>query len=104
MTPTTISSSMPCVSILAWPESPPGDGGGVSATRPALFGRSSKRSVVVRGGDAIAETDCECEWVRLIFFAGWWASLVEGGERADRDAPGSWMPSDGSDSDLRRVL
>jgi hypothetical protein len=104
ITPTTISSSMPCVSILACPDSPPGDGGGVSATRPALLGRcSSKRSVEGLGGDAMDEVELEC--VRLTFFAGcWWASLVEGGERADRAAPGRWMPSDGSDSDLRRVL
>jgi hypothetical protein len=102
MTPTTISSSMPCVSTFVCPDSPPGDGGGVSATRPALFGRcSSKRNVMVRGGDVQDVSEFEC--VRLTFFAGW-ASLVEGGERADREAPGRWMPSDGSDSDLRRVL
>lgn len=104
MTPTTISSSMPCVSTFACPDSPPGDGGGVSATRPELLGRcSSKRRARARGGDVIEDVEFEC--VRLTFFAGWWASLDEGGERADeRAAPGRWMPSDGSESDLRRVL
>jgi hypothetical protein len=70
ITPTTISSSMPWVSIFVCPEWPPGEGGGVSATRPALFGRcSSKRRVVVRGGEVMDEV--ELEWVRLTFFAGW---------------------------------
>jgi hypothetical protein len=75
----------------------------VSATRPELFGReSSKRSAIERGGDVMADVELEC--VRLTFFAGG-ASLVEGGERADdREAPGRWMPSDGNDSDFRRVL
>jgi hypothetical protein len=49
--------------------------------------------------------DVELECVRLTFFAGCCASLVEGGERADeREAPGRWMPSDGSDNDFLRVL
>lgn len=104
ITPTTISSSMPWVSTLVCPDSPPGEGGGVSATRPELFGReSSKRSAIERCGDAM--DDVELEWVRLTFFAGCCVSLVEGGERADeREAPGRWMPSDGSDSDFLRVL
>lgn len=86
------------------PDSPPGDGGGVSATRPELLGRcSSRRNADGRGGDAGAdEREPECE--RFCFFATCWPSLVEGGERVVRGAPGSWMPSDGSDRDLRRVL
>ena len=95
---------MPWVSTFACLDSPPGDGGGVSATRPEDFGRdSSKRRAIGRDGEKMADVELEC--VRLTFFAGWWASLVEGGERADdREAPGRWMPSDGSDNDLRRVL
>ncbi len=83
---------------------PPGEGGGVSATRPELLGRrSSKRNVRARGGD-VRKEETEPEWERLGFFVTGWPSLVEGGERADREAPGSCMPSEGSDSDLRRVL
>lgn len=105
ITPTTIVSSMPWVSTFVWPDSPPGDGGGVSATRPELFGRSSKRSVEGRGGEAgVDEVELALECVRFCFFATCWPSLEEGGERADRGAPGTFMPRDGSDSDLRRVL
>ena len=95
---------MPWVSIFVVPDSPPGEGGGVSATRPELLGRcSSKRNVDGRGGDGSAdESEPECE--RFCFLAACWLSLVEGGERADRGPPGSCMPSDGSDSDFRRVL
>lgn len=46
--------------------------------------------------------DPECE--RFCFFAGCWRSVVEGGERADRGAPGIAMPKDGSERDFRRVL
>jgi hypothetical protein len=69
ITPTTISSSIPWVSILVVPDSPPGDGGGVSATRPELLGRcSSKRSAAGRCGDGSAdEREPECE--RFCFFA-----------------------------------
>lgn len=102
MTPTTISSSMPCVSTFVCPDAPPGDGGGVSAARPALFGRwSSKRSVVVRGGDVSEASEFEC--VRFTFLAAC-ESLVEGGERGAREAPGMWMPMDGRDRLFRRVL
>lgn len=90
---------------------PPGEGGGVcAAARPELLGRwSSKRSGRVRRGllGAGVETlEEDGEWVRFTLFAGgeWRPSAVEGGERAGRGPPGSWMPSDGSDSDLRRVL
>jgi hypothetical protein len=90
---------------------PPGDGGGVcapAAARPALLDASSKRSDCEREGDveSVLVEDVEIECVRLTFFVGGECepSLVEGGERADRGAPGSAMPSDGSDSDLRRVL
>lgn len=102
MTPTTTVSSMPWVSTFVCLDSPPGDGGGVS-TRPWLERRSSKRSVAVRGGEVGGEAVVlECE--RFCLFATWWASVCEGGERAERGAPGTAMPSDGSDSDLRRVL
>lgn len=69
MTPTTIVSSMPCVSTFVCPDSPPGDGGGVS-TRPELLGRSSKRIVEGRGGLFGGETVEDIECVRLTFFAG----------------------------------
>lgn len=96
-------SSMPWVSTFC-PDWPPGDGGGECGTRPALLlGRSSKRSVGNRGGDpGVEPEEPECE--RFCFFATCWRSAVVGGERADRGAPGSCMPSDGSDSDFRRVL
>ena len=49
MTPTTISSLIPSVSILLRVEGPPGDGGGVCsyAARPLLFGRSAKETFLV---------------------------------------------------------
>ena len=104
ITPTTMMSSMPWVSTFVCPDSPPGDGGGVSATRPALLlGRSSKRSDDNRGGVVgVEEMEPECE--RLIFFATCSESAVVGGDRAARGPPGSAIPSDGSDSDFRRVL
>lgn len=105
MTPTTISSSMPCVSTLAEPGSRPGEGGGVCATRPELFGRCSSkaRSGSVFAGDVSDDAlDPECE--RFCFFAGCCMSMVEGGERAGRGAPGMAMPSEGSERDFRRVL
>lgn len=76
----------------------------MSATRPALLlGRSSKRMAGKRGGEGgVEDVEPECE--RLIFFATCWLSAVVGGERADRGPPGNVMPSDGSDSDFRRVL
>src|SRR5262245_52056101 len=92
MTPTTIVSSMPWVSTFVCLDSPPGDGGGVSATRPWLFGRSSKRSVAGRGGEAGVEAE-ELECDRFCFFAMCCVSGFEGGERADRGAPGTAMPS-----------
>lgn len=104
MTPTTISSSMPCVSTLACAESPPGEGGGVSASRPELFGRCSSKARSGRVFDGEVSDDVldpECE--RFCFFAGCCMS-VEGGERADRGAPGIAMPRDGSERDFRRVL
>jgi hypothetical protein len=60
---------MPWVSTFADAELPPGDGGGVSATRPELLGRCSlKRNVDGRGGDGSAdESEPECE--RFCFFA-----------------------------------
>jgi hypothetical protein len=69
ITPTTISSSMPWVSTFADPDSPPGDGGGVSTTRPELLGLcSSKRKAEGRGGDGSAdESEPECE--RFCFLA-----------------------------------
>ena len=88
ITPTTMVSSIPSVSTFVCPDSPPGDGGGVfSAIRPALFGRSSrKRMVVVRGGLAgVGEVELEvCD--RLIFFEGGCCcccspGTVAGGER-----------------------
>jgi hypothetical protein len=98
-------SSMPCVSTFVCPDCPPGDGGGVSATRVALFGGVSKRNVEGRGGLFGVEALEVIECVRFCRFAeGCWPSAVEGGERADRGPPGKAMPSDGSDSDLRRVL
>jgi hypothetical protein len=76
-----------------------------------LGGSSLKRSEDGRGGVLGVETvevDDECD--RLTFFAAGWCSLDVvaelGGERWDdaRELLGSWMPSNGSDSDLRRVL
>lgn len=60
---------MPWVSIFVVPDSPPGEGGGVSATWPELLGRcSSKRSDEGRGGDGgTDESEPECE--RFCFFA-----------------------------------
>ncbi len=48
MTPVTISSLIPSVSILLWP-SAPGEGGGVCsyAFLPLLFGRSAKETALV---------------------------------------------------------
>jgi hypothetical protein len=62
---------MPWVSTFVWAESPPGDGGGVSATRPAVLGRSSKRSVMGRGGElGVGEFEAvELEWARFCRFA-----------------------------------
>jgi hypothetical protein len=106
MTPTTMSSSMPWVSTLARSGTPPGEGGGVSTVRPALLGRcSSRRRAVGRGGDARGEElELEPEWERLSFFATCWPSTRAGGEREERGAPGRAMPSEGSESDFRRVL
>lgn len=99
---------MPSVSTFDSANIPPGDGGGVCATaRTALRESSLRRSGSGRGGEAERLVgDVEIEWVRLIFFVGGecWLSLVEGGERADREPPGSVMPSDDSDTDFRRVL
>ena len=105
MTPTTISSSMPWVSTFACPDSPPGEGGGVSATRPELLGRCSSRARNGRVFDGdVSENVLEPECDRFCFFAGCWRSAIEGGERADRGPPGIAMPRDGSESDFRRVL
>ena len=77
MTPTTISSLIPSVSILALP-SAPGDGGGVSlyTALPLLLGRSAKETFLVdepvddRGRDVMmGEGACdECD--RLTFLVG----------------------------------
>jgi hypothetical protein len=112
ITATTIVSSMPSVSTFVCAACPPGDGGGVcAAARLALWGVSSNRRVNGRDGlfdvgvEALETEPDEC--ARFTFFAGGecrWLSVVEGGERADRGPPGNAMPSDGRDSDLRRVL
>jgi len=112
ITPTTISSLIPSVSTFVCPDSPSGDGGGVSATRPAGFGCSLlNRKDEGRGGVVGVETFEVAECDRLTFFEGGWCSpeteAEEGGEGRcddDRELFGSWIPSDGSDSDLRRVL
>lgn len=107
ITATTMVSSMPSVSTLVSANIPPGDGGGVcAATRPVLLDPFSMRSGSERGGEVASlsdEDEVETECVRLTFFEGG-ESAADGGERADRGAPGSAMPSEGSDSDLRRVL
>lgn len=100
MTAATISSSISEVSTFAGPESPPGEGGGVSARRPELLGRwSSKRRGVCCGGDM--DIDEELEWERFCFFATCCPSLVVGGERMGR---GNVIPSMGSERDFLRVL
>lgn len=49
MTPTTMSSLIPSVSIVLRDDGPPGDGGGVCsyAALPLLFGRSAKETFFV---------------------------------------------------------
>lgn len=113
MTATTISSSMPSVSILGGPlQSAPGEGGGVfSATLPALFGRSSRilRGCCLEGLLTAMLSEELLEGERFIFLDGGCPSLtgvIVGGERCEEalELFGTWMPSDSSDSDLRRVL
>lgn len=119
ITPTTISSFMPSVSILKAPAS----GGGVAstpaATRAAFRGCSSltaggddlETEVEETGDNGSSPTD-ECD--RFIFLLGCCCSessaggvvAEAGGERWDDDRAllGTWMPSDVSDTDFRRVL
>lgn len=116
ITPVTISSLIPSVSIFASPTAP-GEGGGVwsKVTLPLLLGRSTKETSLAGGadadgfdgdvGDGVAEV---C--VRLIFFAGGCCGVsvvfgsLEGGERCARELLGSWMPREGRERDFRRVL
>lgn len=107
MTPTTIVSSMPCVSTFVCPDAPPGEGGGVKAILPELFGRSLRWRDMGREGEGGVVVECD---LLTLLDGGCWGCMgsvvvvVAGGERADRGPPGTAMPSDGSDSDLRRVL
>ena len=76
MTPITISSLIPSVSILLRVEGP-GEGGGVCsyAALPLLFGRSAKETFLVmdavrgRGGE-VGEGVCDVWCDRLTLFAG----------------------------------
>lgn len=122
ITASTISSLMPSKSIsrLGVPSSSTrsasGDGGGVCSYFSMLFAAGSGFD----GGDM-----CDCDWDCgfddaaacdcFNFLSGGWSDggVDEGGERfaaaaaaAAREAcvTGRWMPSDGSDSDFRRVL
>jgi hypothetical protein len=101
---------MPSVSILNPPVSP-GDGGGVvSATRPA--GRSSLNFGTTGCDGVVGDSGREpavCD--RFNFFEGGCSSpggVVEGagGERCEDDLElfGTWMPSNDSETDFRRVL
>lgn len=126
MTPTTISSLMPSVSILKAPPS----GGGVASTPAATRAGFCDWSCLLKtGGDALeadveeagdrgSSMDDECDL--LIFLDGccccwWWSdessagvvvAAEAGGERWDDDRAllGTWMPSCDSETDLRRVL
>ena len=110
ITPTTIVSSMPWVSTFVWPDTPPGEGGGVKAILPALLGRSSMRMEMDREGEGGVVVECD---LLTLFCGGCWGCMgsvvvvvvaVEGGERAGLGPPGTEMPNEGRDSDLRRVL
>lgn len=102
MTPSTISSLIPAMSISfaldARSSSPSasGDGGGVCSYLTTGFGVRSRRN----GGDIGAGDTDPCD--RFIFFAGGCSEtgVVAGGERVT----GRWMPSDGRLRDFRRVL
>ena len=122
ITASTISSLMPSKSIsrLGAPSSSTrsasGDGGGVCSYFSMLFAAGSG----FNGGD-MCVCDCDCGFDDdaacdcFNFLSGGWSDggVDEGGERfaaaaaaAAREAcvTGRWMPSDGSDSDFRRVL
>ena len=125
ITASTISSLMPSKSIsrLGAPSSSSasasGDGGGVCSYFSMLFAAASG----FEGGDICdcgfddadddddADEACDC----FNFLRGGWSdgAVDEGGERFAAAAAaaaleacvtGRWMPSDGSDSDFRRVL
>ena len=103
MTPVTMSSLMPWVSNRTSTDGPVGEGGGVSSkARLAFF---SVLTTLGEGGDDVCD--------RLIFFDGGTSvelavpEPAEGGERfagSARELGGRWMPNEGNDRDLRRVL
>lgn len=92
MTPMTISSLMPSVSILMLPLAP-GEGGGVWSyvALPLLLGRSANETVLVdviddRGRDDDTG-DCEVDECDLLTFfvgGGWASEGMEGLEREGR--------------------
>lgn len=115
MTPTTISSFIPSVSILTLPTSR-GDGGGVVSASRLVVGRCSCLTFGESGfGASIGDLGLEAvEFSRFSFLGGGWSSsggmvvlvVVAGGERCEADLGvfGMWMPSSDSETDLRLVL
>ena len=100
MTATTISSLMPSVSIFGATPPSKGDGGGVCSNKPFRLARNAEFLSDNGSGD---KEVCD----RFTFFAGGkssvaWAPFEREGDR--REEFGRWMPNDGRDSDLRRVL
>jgi hypothetical protein len=110
MTAITMSSLMPSMSTLRPIWTSPGEGGGVCSS--LILCRGDWPGCA--GGEAAGDLVCETgeggpwsSWDRFSFFWGGSCSSEEFDfelERCAREALGSCIPSEGSDSDLRRVL